>query len=128
MWLWVAAPVVRFDTDLGPITVEVEVMRTPQERALGMMHRKELAANKGMLFIFPRADVQAFWMKNTLIALDMIFIDEARRVVGVVHDAEPLTLQSRGVDKASKYVVEVNGGFATEHQIRIGTFASVPDG
>lgn len=103
------------------IRVKVEVVRTPETRARGLMYRRELAADAGMLFIFERQETQSFWMKNTYLPLDMIFIDDERRVVGVVHDAEPLTTTSRSVDEPSRYVLEVNAGFARRHGVATGT-------
>jgi uncharacterized membrane protein (UPF0127 family) len=76
------------------------------------MHRADLAPKAGMLFIFESMEPLSFWMKDTFIPLDMFFIDERLRVVGVVENAEPRTLSSRGVDGPSQYVLEVNGGFA----------------
>ena len=68
------------------------------------MERRELAANHGMLFVFPREAPQQFWMKNTLIPLDMIFIRADGTIAGIVADAEPLTLTGRGVSAPSLYV------------------------
>ena len=87
-----------------------------------MMHRGELDPNGGMLFVFPANQVQNFWMKNTFIPLDMIFIDSRKVVVGVVHQAKPLTTTLRGIgDIPCRYVLEVNGGFARRHGIAAGT-------
>ena len=77
-----------------------------------------------MLFIFPTLSPQSFWMKNTLISLDMIFVNDARQVVGLVANAEPLALQSRSVANPSRFVVEVNGGFAAARGIEVGTAVS----
>jgi uncharacterized membrane protein (UPF0127 family) len=102
------------------IRVEAEVVRTPEAREKGLMHRRELAAYRGMLFIFDREERQSFWMKNTYIPLDMIFISEGMRVVGMVEDARPVTTESRGVEAPSRYVLEVNGGFVRRHGIARG--------
>ncbi|MCK5688743.1 DUF192 domain-containing protein, partial [Myxococcota bacterium] len=78
----------------------------------------------------PTESIQSFWMQNTYIPLDMIFISANKEVVGVVHDAEPLTLTSRRVDIPSLYVVEVNAGLAARFDIQSGThvaFENVPD-
>ena len=74
-----------------------------------------------MLFIFNEQQLLSFWMKNTLISLDMIFIDKTMKVVGVVERAEPKTLTSRNVGAPSLYVLEVNGGYAKQHGISAGT-------
>ena len=82
------------------------------------MFREHLADDAGMLFLFPKTEIQRFWMKNTLIPLDMIFIDEAMRIVGIVENAEPMTLEGRSVEMASKYVLEVNAGTCRKYQIQ----------
>lgn len=109
------------ETASRPIRVEAEVVRTAEEREKGLMYRKELAAYRGMLFIFDREERQSFWMKNTYIALDMIFVSEGMKVVGVVENARPMTTESRAVDAVSRYVLEVNAGFARRHEIAAGT-------
>lgn len=106
------------------LRVEVEVARTPLQRERGLMFRRSMPAQKGMLFIFERQEVQTFWMKNTYIPLDMIFIDEAKRVVGVVENAAPMTTDQRAVEAPSRYVLEVNGGFAKAHGVGPGTKVS----
>jgi uncharacterized membrane protein (UPF0127 family) len=74
-----------------------------------------------MLFLFDRQEHLTFWMKNTLVPLDMIFITEAKRVLGVVENAEPLTTTQRQVPGASRFVLEVVAGFAARHGITAGT-------
>jgi uncharacterized protein len=81
------------------------------------MYRKELAAQRGMLFIFDEEEVQSFWMKNTYIPLDMIFITKNMFFAGVVENAAPLTESSRRVSSPSKFVLEVNAGFVKRHGI-----------
>jgi uncharacterized membrane protein (UPF0127 family) len=92
--------------------VDVEVAATPETRTRGLMWRKELPAGQGMLFVFPEDEVQSFWMRNTLIPLDMIFINSAGRIVGIVERAEPRTLTSRSVGVSGRYVLEVPGGWS----------------
>ncbi len=81
------------------------------------MGRKHLAPNRGMLFIFPYEGEQTFWMKNTFIELDMIFIRANLTVLGCLERAEPLTTTPRSVEGLAKYVLEVNGGFCEKHHI-----------
>lgn len=100
--------------------VVVELARTPEEQARGLMHRRELAEEAGMLFIFPEMGPRSFWMKNTLLPLDLLFIDDAGRVVGIVREAEPLTLTPRAVAAPSRYVLEVRGGWAARHGVAPG--------
>jgi uncharacterized membrane protein (UPF0127 family) len=101
-------------------TVEAEVVRTPEEMARGLMYRERLAPDAGMLFLFPEEANHVFWMKNTLIPLDMIFIDAGGAVVGVVERAEPLTTSARQVGQPSRSVLEVAGGTAAERGVRRG--------
>ncbi|MDF1565381.1 MAG: DUF192 domain-containing protein [Deltaproteobacteria bacterium] len=103
-----------------PIPVKVELCLNDADRARGMMFRESLEGGHGMLFIFEQPKIQRFWMKNTLIPLDMIFIDSEGKVVGVVHEAEPLTTTSRYVDRPSRWVLEVPGGWARANGIDAG--------
>ena len=113
----------------GPVDVLAEVASTPQQRAKGLMYRESLAEGKGMLFVYERRDVHTFWMKNTLIPLDMLFMDgpphhEHISVIGIVHEAEPRTLSHRSVSAPSIYVLEVPGGWARKMGISVGSRAS----
>ena len=102
------------------LTVTVEVARTPEQLQRGLMFRRELGADAGMLFVFPETGEHAFWMKNTLIPLDMIFLAEDGRIAGIVERAEPLTEINRTAGGPSRYVLEVNGGWAAAHGVRPG--------
>ena len=115
---------VRFDTSRGPWIVSVEVADTDASRQQGLMYRRSLAQDHGMLFVFPSSEEHTFWMHNTLIALDMIFLDDARAVLGVVANAAPQTDTGRGVGKPSRYVVEVAAGEAAAHAVGPGTHAA----
>jgi uncharacterized membrane protein (UPF0127 family) len=109
--------------------VDVELARTDRERAKGLMDRTSLPEDGGMLFLFDETSVHSFWMKNTLIPLDMIFIDEDGRIAGIVERAEPRTLTERTVGKPSRYVLEVNGGWSRARGVRAGDrvrFENVP--
>ena len=105
----------------GAHRVAVEIADTGPLRTRGLMWRSELPDGTGMLFIFPAEVVQSFWMRNTLIPLDMVFIDKRMQVVGVVQWAEPQTLTSRTVGKPSIYVLEVPGGWASKNGVRAGS-------
>ena len=109
--------------------VDVELARTDPERIKGLMDRASLPEDAGMLFIFDEPAVQSFWMKNTLIPLDMMFVDDEGRIVGIVESAVPRTLTERTVGKPSRYVLEVNGGWCRAHGVRAGdrmVFENVP--
>lgn len=119
------------DPKLGPVAVirnragqdwriQVELARTPEEREKGLMWRWSLAPDHGMIFIFEAPSVHTFWMKNTRIPLDMIFISADRKIAGVVENAEPYTESPRKVDAPSQYVLEVSGGQAKAHGLAAG--------
>jgi uncharacterized membrane protein (UPF0127 family) len=88
------------------------------------MFRRTLDPDRGMLFVFPTSEEHAFWMHNTPLSLDMIFLDEARAVVGVVANAPPQTDTPRSVGKPSHYVVEVAAGEAAAHAVGPATRAA----
>lgn len=102
----------------------LEVAATPEQRARGLMFRKTLAPDRGMVFVFPFEEIQTFYMKNTYIPLDMIFIDATYTVVGVIENAEPLSTKLLSVEKPSKFVVELNATTAAKHGIVIGSRVS----
>jgi len=102
------------------IRVRVEVVSNPQDRAQGLMFRKHLEPDAGMLFVYPYESVLSFWMKNTYLSLDMLFISANKRVVGIIEEARPLSLDSRKVETPSQYVLEVPAGFVRRHQVRLG--------
>jgi uncharacterized membrane protein (UPF0127 family) len=116
----VAPATVVVDTGARKVTFHVELARTEPEREKGLMFRDRLAPDAGMLFLFERPSVQTFWMKNTLIPLDMVFIAPDQSVVGVVANAQPLTLTARTVGEPSQYVLEIGGGLAARLGIRAG--------
>jgi uncharacterized protein len=111
------ATVVLQDAFGGRHAVQVEVAATEASRRRGLMWRERLEPGRGMLFAFPEDDVQSFWMKNTLIPLDLLFIDAQGKVVGIVADAKPHTLSPRTVGKPSRYVLEVPGGWTADKGI-----------
>lgn len=105
------------------LTVKVEVARTDPERARGLMYRQSLEDGRGMLFLFDRPARLSFWMKNTYIPLDMIFMDARRQLVGIEENAEPLTLTPRGPQVDSQFVLEVPGGWSRAHSVAPGAEA-----
>ena len=113
----------RFDTARGPWVVKVEIAGDEASRARGLMYRRSLEPDRGMIFVFPASEEHTFWMHNTLIALDMIFLDEGRAVIGVVANAVPQTDTPRTLGKSSRYVVEVAAGEAAVHAVGPGTRA-----
>lgn len=104
----------------GPVLFQAELADTPEARARGLMHRSQLGEREGMLFVFPSERPLSFWMKNTLIPLDMIFIRADKTVLGIVENAEPLTETSRSVGGSSQFVLEINGGLSAKLGIAKG--------
>jgi uncharacterized membrane protein (UPF0127 family) len=103
--------------------VSVETVADDELRAQGLMYRDHLQPATGMLFFFAEDDVHQFWMKNTRIPLDMIFIDVNRRIVGVQHEVPPCHADpcpSYGPGLPSRYVLEVGGGVAKQHGLKAG--------
>lgn len=104
----------------GDVTVTVEIADTPDTQTRGLMYRRDLAAQAGMLFLFAEASERSFWMKNTPLPLDMVFIGADKRILGIVANTKPFTTNGVGVAGASQYVLEVNGGFCAEHGLAAG--------
>lgn len=100
--------------------VDAEVAATREARTRGLMWRTSLPEGTGMLFIFPEEDELNFWMKNTLIPLDMIFLSKTRVIVGIVAEAAPQSLDARGPGTPARYVLEVPGGWAKKRDVRPG--------
>jgi uncharacterized membrane protein (UPF0127 family) len=91
----------------------LEIADTTEERAQGLMFRQELADNKGMLFVFPKQGIYSFWMKNTLIPLDIIWISQGQKVVFIKKDALPCKAdiyETINPKKEAKYVLELKTG------------------
>jgi uncharacterized membrane protein (UPF0127 family) len=100
--------------------VRVEIADTPEARELGLMYRNHLDEDAGMLFIFPSPSAAHFWMKNTVIALDMLFADSNGKVLGIVANAQPYSEAMLGGFEGTLYVLEVNGGYVAKHRIGAG--------
>lgn len=100
-----------------------EVRHTCAGRQEGLMFRRkeDFPVDRAMLFIFPTQKKQSFWMMNTLIPLDMVFIDRNFQVVGILPEVPPLNQVSRSVEQPSQYVVELNAGIAKEKGIEVGS-------
>ncbi len=102
------------------MTFQVEVADTPAKRELGLQYRRDLAVDRGMIFLFPTESEHSFWMKNTPIPLDMIFIGKDQKIVGIVEQAVPFSTDSRSVSGASQFVLEINGGLSKRYGIKAG--------
>lgn len=107
----------------GKNVFQVELATTPKELQFGLMYRKELADDQGMLFIFERPAIQSFWMKNTYIPLDIIFISDDWRIINIAENSGPCLLDPCTMYYSSgpaKYVLEIKAGLSKEKQIQVG--------
>ena len=102
------------------ITFDVEIAKTIEERRTGLMYRKKLLNNEGMLFIFPREKIIQLWMKNTYIPLDVIFISENKVIVDIKKNMEKLSKTIVKSKVKSRYALEFNAGLINKLDIKIG--------
>jgi uncharacterized membrane protein (UPF0127 family) len=102
--------------------IDVEIAETDETRHLGLMFRENMTEAQGMLFLFPVEEYQSFYMKNTIMPLDIMFINSKKQIVKIHKKTEPFSEKSLPSFKPSKYVVEVNAGFADKYNIKEGDF------
>lgn len=108
------------ETASGALPFAVELADTPEERARGLMFRESLPADAGMLFVYPRDQLIGMWMKNTLIPLDMLFISDDGRILGIAERTVPLSLTTVSSEAPARAVLEINGGTADRAGIQPG--------
>ena len=109
--------------DAAPGTaLTAELVSTPRDTARGLMYRTSLAEDRGMLFDLRTREDHQFWMHNTCIPLDLLYLDDDGLVVGIVENAPTLNDEPRGVGCPSRYVLEVNAGWARRHGVKAGQF------
>ncbi len=113
-------PTAVITTDNGTITVSLEIADSESERSKGLMNRDSLAENAGMLFIWPEDTLSSFWMKDTAISLDIIFIDSGAQVVFIAENTTPLSEDLITPTSSFRYVLEVNAGFAESTGLEVG--------
>jgi uncharacterized membrane protein (UPF0127 family) len=104
----------------GMHVLSVEVAQTPEEHQIGLMFRKTMPTNDGMIFIFDRSGQQCFWMKNTLLPLSVAFIADDGTIVNL-DDMAPQTLDSHCSTKEVRFVLEMNDGWFAKRGIKAGT-------
>ena len=109
-----------------PISFSVKLAVTPSQHAYGLMFSPKLPVKSGMLFLFEDMKPLIFWMKNTPIALDMLFFDDSGRLVTLISNAKPNTLTLRHSRVAARYVLEIGGGEASRLNIKIGSRLHLP--
>ncbi|MGZ8369771.1 MAG: DUF192 domain-containing protein [Caulobacteraceae bacterium] len=103
-----------------PVRFQVEIADTDAERSRGLMFRTSLAPDRGMLFLFPGEDYLSFWMKNTYIPLDIIYISGSGRVVSIARRTKPFSTATIPSGAPAQYVLEIAGGRSDEIGLRIG--------
>jgi hypothetical protein len=100
--------------------IDVEIAERTADRWRGLMFREKMDENQGMLFIFPAEETLSFWMKDTPLALDIIYLNADRTIVTIRKNTVPYSEESVPSDVPAKYVVEVNAGFADRHRLEPG--------
>jgi uncharacterized membrane protein (UPF0127 family) len=109
----------------GIFQIDVQVAATPQQREIGLMFRKEMPQQEGMIFVFEQPGTQCFWMKNTLIPLTAAFVADDGTIVNL-EDMKPQTTDSHCSDKPVRYVLEMNQGWFARKGVKAGARLSGP--
>jgi hypothetical protein len=115
----------KIETQNGPVLLDVEVAGNEAERRHGLMFRRHLPENHGMIFLFDREREITMWMKNTYIPLDMVFIGDDWRVVHIARDAEPLSTDVISSVHPASRVLEIAGGQASKLGLKTGDAVSL---
>ena len=110
----------RTELRIGMHRIDAQVAQTPQTREIGLMHRQSMPNQEGMLFVFERADMVCFWMKNTLIPLSAAFIADDGRIVNIA-DMAPQTTQAHCTKEPVRLVLEMNKGWFAQRGIGPGS-------
>lgn len=105
--------------DVAGHALEVEVAATPESRSMGLMHRRMLPENRGMLFVFPVATVHSMWMANTHIPLSVAYLDSGGRIINIL-DMPPLTREPFSAAGSALYAIEANRGWFAKRGIKAG--------
>lgn len=100
--------------------IDVEIAETEETRHLGLMFRENMPEDQGMLFLFPAEEFQSFYMKNTIMPLDIMFVNSKKQIVKIHRRTEPFSEKSLPSMKPTMYVVEVNAGFSDKYNIKEG--------
>ena len=110
----------RVELQAGMHRIDAQVATAPQERQVGLMHRRDMPMHEGMLFVFEQPGVQCFWMKNTLIPLSIAFIADDGTIVNT-DEMKPQTLDSHCSDRPVRYVLEMNTGWFKKRALTAGS-------
>lgn len=106
--------------DKALLRVKIEIAHDKEERNQGLMYRKSMGADEGMLFVFDYPEMQSFWMHNTYISLDILYVNEKFEVVTVLKNLPTLNDAPRPSDKPAQYVIELNAGTADKYNLAPG--------
>lgn len=100
--------------------IDVEVADNDMKRSQGLMYRKSMDESQGMYFVFPISELQSFWMKNTPLSLDIMFVNENKEIVKIHRNTTPFSEKSLPSEKKAMYVVEVVAGFSDKYGVKEG--------
>ncbi len=106
----------------------VQLAKTQKEQESGLMYRNQLSQDKGMLFIFKNPGIYTFWMKNTLISLDILWIDINNKIIYISKKTPPCTTSicnTYGPSENTKYVLEINGGISDKENFKVGDLVKI---
>ncbi len=109
----------------GMYQIQAQVAQSPEQRAIGLMHRKSMPAHEGMLFVFESREIQCFWMKNTLLPLSIAFVADDGRVVSMA-DMQPMDETSHCSKEPVRYALEMNQGWFAQKGVKPGTKLAGP--
>jgi uncharacterized membrane protein (UPF0127 family) len=107
---------------LGGGAVTAEIADSESERQLGLMNRRSLASDAGMIFVFEAAVQDPFWMQNTYVSLDIIFLDASKRIVYLAKETTPLSEDYITPNSSYFYALEVNAGYCDAHNVSVGDY------
>jgi len=108
-----------------PLAVDVEIAEQDKDRQRGLMFRKQMADERGMIFVFAEREEHSFWMHNTCIPLDMVFVDEDGFIVGIEENTPTISDDTFSPGCPSKYVIEVNAGYTRAHGVKAGQWVKM---
>lgn len=100
--------------------IDIEIADDDGKRERGLMYRRQMELNQGMLFIFEDEDLRSFWMRNTWLPLDILYLNARKKIVRIHENVATLNERSIPSDFPAKYVVEVNAGFCALNRIQVG--------
>lgn len=100
--------------------IDIELADDDESRSTGMMYRAKMGEDQGMFFIFPYENFQSFWMRNTVLPLDIMFVNSQLEIVTIHRNAKPFDENSYPSTAIAQYVVEVNGGYSDKYDLKVG--------